>query len=129
MSAQRFRTGGPGARVAVTLPPQVIAPSHLVPRARAGLTVHGLAALMLLGGCGGHNAAGEQVDNGVAACRQHHPTISEGVYGCITQSNDAGDLWVKPFPKFSIHIFVERPPPTPDDGLVPLAHTESDAGG
>src|SRR5438045_3136462 len=110
----------------VVVPPrcEVSVPGEAVTGARAGLALVGLAGLMLLGGCGGDGG-----DDGVAACRQHQPTISGGVYGCITQSNDVGDPWVKPLPKFSIEIFQSPKPPMPNDGLVPLTRTESDAIG
>ena len=96
-------------------------PRKAVSRAGARLTLVSVAGLMLLVGCGG--------DDGVAACRQRQPAISTGVYGCITASNDVGDSSIKPLPKFSIEVFTTQPPHSPDDGLVPLARTESDAMG
>jgi len=83
-----------------------------------GLTV------LAIGGCG---SGGDET----VACRTKAPTHTEGVYGCVTQSNDVGNPPppTSALPEFSVEIFPSEPPPTPGDGLVPWAQTSSDSQG
>jgi hypothetical protein len=67
-----------------------------------------------------------------ADCLNVVPTVSTGIYGCVTQTNDVGtggEVDPKVLPGFSVQVFQEQPPPTPDDGLLPLAVTKSDGLG
>jgi hypothetical protein len=61
------------------------------------------------------------------SCRQRTPSVQTGVYGCVTAQDDVGLFnKLEAFPRFPIEIFTNRPPPTPDDGLTPVAKVRSD---
>jgi hypothetical protein len=83
----------------------------------------GLAALEIVG-CGGGG-------DGTQSCRTRAPAHAEGIYGCVTQSNDVGDPPppTSPLPGFSVEVFLSEPPSTTGDGLAPFAKTTSDSEG
>ena len=88
---------------------------------------HAAIALLLLAGCSNKSAETDKI----AACRARSPVQTEGVYGCVTQSNDVGNPPppASPYASFPVEIFQSEPPPTPDDGLTPFAQTISDTYG
>lgn len=65
----------------------------------------------------------------VERCKARRPNQSQAVYGCITTSNDVGEPTVRQMSGISIQEFETEPPPTPGDGLAPLAETKSDEEG
>jgi hypothetical protein len=82
-----------------------------------------IAVLVTLTGCGSS-------DNSPADCLAREPSISTGVYGCVTETNDVGtDRSAHVFPGFEVQVFADEPPPTPSDGLEPLATAKTDSLG
>jgi hypothetical protein len=66
----------------------------------------------------------------VLACRNQQPSVSSGVFGCVTATDDVGTPRPpEALPMFGVQVFIDPPPSTPDDGLEPAAATRSDATG
>jgi hypothetical protein len=107
------------------------------------------AVLMCLGGmalpgCGGGNDGGTAngcstgaqeaelgcVEQSVSQCLQRKPSIGSGTYGCVTSSDDVGPPQpATATPSFVLEVFDTNPPPTPDDGLTPVASAKTDSMG
>ncbi|HEY0709871.1 MAG TPA: hypothetical protein VGG33_23865 [Polyangia bacterium] len=70
------------------------------------------------------------VTSEVVTCRARTPTVSTGVFGCVTTTDDVGPVEpAQPLSRFAIHIFEQPPPSTLDDGVVPAASTQTDEVG
>jgi hypothetical protein len=80
-----------------------------------------IAALLTAAACG--------AQHDLQTCQERSATIETGVFGCTTSTNDVGDVTTQVLPNFEVQIFVEMPPPTPDDGLTPARKTRSDESG
>jgi hypothetical protein len=98
-----------------------------------------LAGLTLLG-CGNTDASNcsgaAQVQGlgcaeaAVTQCLARQTQVTSGVYGCVTSSDDVGEPKpAKAFPEFRLEVFEAERPPTPGDGLTPVAATTSDRTG
>jgi len=87
-----------------------------------------LALVVAVTGCGSSNSSNSSPSP--ADCLERMPSMSSGIYGCVTSTDDVGtDLKPQVFPDFTVEVFAEQPPPTPEDGLLPLASAKSDALG
>jgi hypothetical protein len=74
-------------------------------------------------------AACDDSEPSVDECPRRAPSVTRGVYGCITSVDDVGDPEVRVQPDFGVEIFLEKPPATPDDGLAAYSEAESDPVG
>ncbi len=80
----------------------------------------GLALVLGAAGCG---------DDGIDRDVEDLVTITQGIYGQVTSTNDVGDVETRYLPGFEIDVFPVPPIfPAPDDEHgVPVATTESGA--
>jgi hypothetical protein len=82
------------------------------------------AAFLLLLGAVGCGSAPDP-----AACQSRTPSIANGVFGCVTSTNDVGDTSTQVTPDFKVQAFATKPSDDPNDGAVPEATSVSDAEG
>ena len=65
-----------------------------------------------------------------AACQSRTPSIpANGVFGCVTSTNDVGDTSAHVLADFHVQAFATKPSNDPNDGLVPEATSVSDVEG
>jgi hypothetical protein len=72
-----------------------------------------LASLFLFGAI----ACGSSSDP--AACRERTPSVANGIFGCVTSTNDVGNTRTQALPDFTVQAFTTEPSTDPNDGQVP----------
>jgi hypothetical protein len=82
-----------------------------------------VASILLAAGCSGSD------EDPVARCRSRAPTITGGIYGCITATNDLGDTKTTAEEGFAVQVFTTQPSDDPHDGHAADASSLSDADG